>query len=75
VKPPNRKKLSHRRLAAWIATAAATAVGSGDLLGVIIVEGEKDMMAMTVALPNRRAASVAGVSLKSAPEHHPANEL
>ena len=28
-----RRKLSHRRLAAWIATAAATAVGSGDWLG------------------------------------------
>jgi hypothetical protein len=27
---PNEKKLSHRRLAAWLATAAATAVGSGD---------------------------------------------
>jgi hypothetical protein len=33
-----RKKLSHRRLAAWIATAAATALGSGDLFGVKIME-------------------------------------
>jgi len=32
IKPYQRKKLSHRRLAAWIATAAATAVGSGDLI-------------------------------------------
>jgi hypothetical protein len=38
VKQPNEKKLSHRRLAAWIATAAATAVGSGDWLGGKIME-------------------------------------
>jgi len=34
---PNDPKLSHRRLAAWIATAAVTAVGSGDWLGVFSV--------------------------------------
>jgi hypothetical protein len=33
VKQPNDPKLSHRRLAAWIATAAPPAVGSGDWLG------------------------------------------
>jgi NAD-dependent SIR2 family protein deacetylase len=31
-----RRKLSHRRLAAWIATAAPTAVGSGDWLGIVV---------------------------------------
>jgi hypothetical protein len=32
IKPYQRRKLSHRRLAAGIATAAATAVGSGERL-------------------------------------------
>src|SRR5208282_5879437 len=32
-----RKKLSHRRLTAWIATAAPTAVGSGGWLGFRVI--------------------------------------
>jgi len=32
------RKKSHRRLVAWIATTAATAVGSGDWLGSVFMD-------------------------------------
>jgi hypothetical protein len=39
--------MSHRRLAAWIATAASTAVGSGGLLGSMVVLSSKLRHKMT----------------------------